>query len=151
MSRKRRSSGSHRDGTRFLALPHVVLDSAAFLKLSSPAVRLLIDIARQHSGANNGSLVACMRYLATRGWTSNATIIRARRELEAAGFLIQTRMGARPNRAALFALAWAALDWLPTMEIGATYYERELRGLYCKNDPLPPILKTRALHRQPVQ
>jgi hypothetical protein len=108
---------------------------------------LLIDIARQYSGANNGKLVACMRYLATRGWTSNDTILRARRELEAARFLVQTRMGARPNKAAWFAATWWGLDWLPEMEIAKNDFER---GAYCKNDPLPPILKTHNLDRRPV-
>jgi hypothetical protein len=108
---------------------------------------LLIDIARQYSGANNGKLVACMSYLAKRGWTSNDTVHRARRELEVAGFLVQTRMGARPNKAAWFAATWWGLDWLPEMEIARSSFER---GLYCKSDPLPPILKTRALDRPPV-
>ena len=139
-----RHKKADRDGVRFLALPHAVLDARAFLTLSAPAVRLLLDIARQHTGTNNGRLVACMRYLTTRGWKSHDTVQRARLELEAAGFLIQTRKGARPNRAAWFALTWAGLDWAPDMDIAKANFER---GLYSKNDPLPPILKTRVLPR----
>jgi hypothetical protein len=131
-----RHKRTNRDGSRFLAIPHTVLDSPAFLKLSAPAVRLLLDIARQYSGANNGQLVACMSYLSKRGWTSNDTVTRARRELEAAGFLIQTRMGARPNRAAWFAATWWSIDWMPAMDIARTGFER---GLYRKSDPVPPL------------
>ncbi len=141
-----RHKRTDRDGSRFLALPHTVLDSPAFMRLSAPAVRLLIDIARQYSGANNGQFVACMSYLSKRGWTSNDTITRARRELETAGFLIQTRIGCRPNRAAWFAVTWLSFDWTPAMDIARTGFER---GLYCKNVSLPPLLKTQALHRQP--
>jgi len=144
---RNRHKKADRDGVRFLALPHTVLDAPAFLTLSAPAVRLLIDIARKYSGANNGQLVACMSYLSTRGWTSNDTLMRARRELEAAGFIVQTRMGARPNKAAWFALTWAGLDWLPEMDMAKSHFER---GLYSKNDSLPPVLKTRALDRQTV-
>lgn len=141
---RNRHGKADRDGVRFLALPHTVMDASAFLKLSAPAVRLLLDIARQYSGTNNGKLVACSRYLATRGWKSHDTAQRARRELEAAGFIVQTRAGARPNRAAWFALTWAGLDWIPEMDISKGSFER---GLYCKNDPLPALPKTRALSR----
>lgn len=141
---KNRHKRADRDGVRFLALPHAVLDAPAFLKLSAPAVRLLIDIGRQYSGANNGRLVACNKYLEPRGWKSHDTATRARRELEAAGLIVETRKGMRPNRAAWFAVTWAGLDWSPEMDIARANFER---GLYSKNDPLPPIPKTRALSR----
>jgi hypothetical protein len=134
----------NRDGIRFVAMPHTVLDSAAFLGLSAPAVRLLLDIARQFTGSNNGRLVACTKYLAPRGWKSHDTATRARRELEAAGFIVETRMGMRPNRAAWFALTWVGLDWSPEMDIKREQFRR---GLYAKDDPPPPIGKTQALSR----
>lgn len=139
-----RHKRTDRDGSRFLALPHTVLDSSAFMKLSAPAVRLLIDIARQYSGANNGQLVACMSYLSQRGWNSNDTITRSRRELEAAGFIIQTRIGYRPNRAAWFAVTWHSLDWIPDMDIRRAGFER---SLYLKNSPVPPMKKSQAIDR----
>lgn len=141
---KNRHKRADRDGVRFLALPHTVLDAPAFLGLSAPAVRLLIDIARQYSGTNNGRLVCCAKYMEPRGWKSHDTITRARRQLEAAGLIVETRKGMRPNRAAWFAVTWAGLDWSPEMDMPRDGFER---GLYCKNDPLPPILKTRALAR----
>ena len=113
-----------RDGASFLALPHIVMDSPAFLALSASAVRLLLDIARQLNNRNNGRLVACMSALKHRGWTSNDTLTNALRELESAGLLFKTRKGARPNRAAWFALTWAALDWTPEMECSSSSYPR---------------------------
>lgn len=51
----------NRDGSRFMALPHVVLDSPAYLALSFSARALLVDIGRQYSGGNNGRLLICDR------------------------------------------------------------------------------------------
>ena len=45
--------------------------------LGYPARALLIDIARQYTGSNNGRLVACARYLKPLGWNSNDTVSRA--------------------------------------------------------------------------
>lgn len=145
---KHKQKGADRDGVRFLALPHAVLDSQAFLNLSAPATRLLLDIARQYTGSNNGRLVACMSALSSRGWTSNDTLTRARRQLEAVGLLFQTRMGARPNKAAWFALTWFGLDWCSEMEIRPESFPR---GQYARKEPLLLLPKTRSLDRLPVQ
>lgn len=139
----KKSSRADRDGLGFVALPFVVLDCPGFLGLSGPAVRLLIDMARQYSGRNNGRLVACAKAMKPRGWNSNDTLSRARKELEEAGFLVQTRLGMRPNRAAWFALSWQALDWSPEMDIKRESFRR---GLY-----LTCSTKTQPLHRQTVQ
>lgn len=147
MARAKHKSRS-RDGTGFVALPFVVLDSKAFINLSASAVRVLLDISRQYTGMNNGKLVACNAYMKTRGWKSNDTTHRAKKELIDAGFLVETRMGMRPNRAAWYAITWQTLDWTPEMDIQRTAFER---GLYAKNDPLPPLkpsAKTQALYRQ---
>lgn len=141
--------GRSRDGTGFVALPHVVLDSKAFLSLSASAVRVLLDMARQYTGQNNGRLVACNAYMKTRGWKSNDTTHRAKKELIEAGLLVETRIGMRPNRAAWYALTWLTLDWSPEMDMPQTAFKR---GIYAMNDPLPPLKpplqKTRALSRQ---
>lgn len=144
MGREKKSRS--RDGTRFLALPHVVMTSPAFINLSAPAVRVLLDIALQYTGQNNGKLVACNAYMKSRGWKSNDTPHRAKKELMDAGFLIETRMGMRPNRAAWYAITWQTLDWTPEMDIQRSAFER---GLYAKNDPLPVPTKTRHLSRVP--
>jgi hypothetical protein len=124
---KAKQKGSNRDGNRFVLLPHVVLDAPAFIGLSGSAVQLLIDMTRQFNGNNNGRILACLSVLSRRGWTSNATLTRARRELEDAGLILQTRTGTRPNRATWYALTWLALDCTPEMEIELKDYPR---GLY---------------------
>ncbi len=117
MEPTRRKRSATRDGGRFLALPYAVLDSPAFLNLPAPAIRLLLDVARQYRGDNNGRLLTSDKYLATRGWTSHDTALRARRELEEAGLIFETRRGMRPNRSAWYAVTWLTLDWSPDMDI----------------------------------
>ena len=94
-----------RDGKTFVPLPMVMLESPGYRLASHPARALLIDIAMQYTGHNNGKLTACAKYLKPKGWRSSDTIVRARRELIDCGLLIETRKGARPNKAAWFALS----------------------------------------------
>ena len=117
MSKSYKRSKDKRDGDRYIALPHIVIDSPSYRELGYPARALLIDIARQYSGSNNGRLVACAKYLKPYGWNSNSTVTRALGELKEAGLLIETRMGMRPNRAAWFALGWYQLDATAGMDI----------------------------------
>jgi hypothetical protein len=144
VSPKKKRSAT-RDGGRFLALPYTVLDSPAFMNLPAPAVRLLLDVARQYDGNNNGKLLASDKYLSTRGWTSHDTALRARRELELSGLIFETRKGMRPNRTAWYAVTWLTLDWTPDMDIKR---ENFTRGAYAKTLTLPVVPKTRALPRQ---
>ena len=102
--------GSGRDGGGFVAIPWVVMDCPAYGLLSHPARTLLMEIARQYAGKNNGRLLASAAYLTKRGWHSNDVITRAKRELLKAKFIYQTVMGHRPNKASWYALTWQKLD-----------------------------------------
>ncbi len=121
---KFKRNSDKRDGKGFVALPLVVLNSPGYRLASHPARALLIDIAMQYTGHNNGKLTACAKYLNAKGWRSNDTIVRARRELLECGLLIETRKGARPNKAAWFALAWFDLDPVQGLDIDAKLYRR---------------------------
>jgi hypothetical protein len=123
------------DGRTFVRLPMVVLESAGYRLAGHPARALLIDIAMQYTGHNNGKLTACAKYLKAKGWRSNDTIVRARRELLDCGLLIETRKGARPNRAAWYALPWLDLDQGEGLDIDPKFYRR---GAYKTPEPLPP-------------
>ena len=128
----KRDSG--RDAGGFAALPWSGLDSPAYTHLSHPARSLLIEIARQFSGHNNGRLLASAAYLKKRGWNSSDVITRAKRELLAAGFIHETVKGHRPNRASWYALTWRRLDHLPGYDHGAI--ESFERGAHRKLDSL---------------
>ena len=98
-----------RDSGRYIAFPANVLDSPTYQSLSFSAKALLVDIASQFKGENNGKLVACEKFLKPRGWKSKATVAKALKELCESGLLIMTRRGARPNKASYFGLAWYGL------------------------------------------
>jgi hypothetical protein len=121
-----------RDGTGFLAIPFVVLDSLAYRDLSHTARSLLFDIARQMNGNNNGKLVACAKYLKPYGWNSNDTVTRARNELLESRLLIETRKGARPNKAAWYAVSWTALKVSSGLDIDPARFQR---GAYREMEP----------------
>jgi hypothetical protein len=131
----------------FVALPCAVLDSPAFQALSHPARSLLLEIARQYDRTNNGRLLASANYLKKRGWTSNDTITKAKRELLEARLIYETVMGHRPNKASWYAATWWDLDRLDGYDPGASAaFER---GAYMrlgvpKNAMLKPPGGTRA-------
>lgn len=133
---KRRRVDSSRIGGRFIALPFDVLESPAYLRLSHPARSLLLEIAMQYASDNNGRLLASINHLSARGWTSRDVITRAKRELLGAGFIHETVMGHRPNKASWYAITWYALDKHPSYDVGAA--ESFVRGAYRENTPLRP-------------
>lgn len=110
---------NNRDAGGFVALPWAVLDCPAYSKLSHPARSLLIEFARQFVRNNNGRLLASSSYLRTRGWNSPDVITRAKRELLKAGFIYETVMGHRPNKASWYAVTWLGLDNLKGYDAGA--------------------------------
>src|SRR3954452_13787031 len=102
--------GEKRDGTRFFALPLVVLESPAYLGLSPHAVKLLVDLGAQYRGNNNGDLCMAWKVMKLRSWKSEATLHKAKRELLAAGLIAETRKGARPNKTSLYGMTFYELD-----------------------------------------
>lgn len=133
---KVRKGDSDRVSGGFSAIPWDVLDSPAYASLSHPARSLLLEFARQYVRDNNGRLLASMAYLSKRGWTSNATITAAKRELIEARFIHETVMGHRPNKASWYAITWYTLDRLPGYDPGAA--ESFVRGAYRQNATLTP-------------
>lgn len=118
MKRQRdRGRTTGRRSTRpFLSLPTDMLNHPSFAALSAHAVKLLLDIARQYYGSNNGDLSAAYSLMRReRHWKSRDTLGKAIGELCRAGFLERTRRGRdwgvggthEPN---LYALTWCAID-----------------------------------------
>jgi hypothetical protein len=124
---KFKGNANKRDGSRFLLLPWVVLDSPGYRAASHTARSLLIDIFRQYTGHNNGKLVACAKHLRPLGWKSNNTVLAAVRQLIDCGLLVEVRKGGFPNTAAWFAVTWADLDVFDGVDINP---KRFARGAY---------------------
>lgn len=146
---KRRGHDTSRDQGGFIALPWSVLDCPAYARLSHPAKALLFEVARQFVRDNNGRLLLSRAYMAKRGWKSADTLTNAKRELLEGGFIFQTVMGHRPNKASWYAVTWRTLDKLPGYDFGTQ--EGFKRGAYQKNMPIknaslsPPAGTGRAL------
>jgi len=117
MRRHGRDAKHKRDPGAFLAIPMSVLHSEAYKGLSAHSVRLLWDIACQYRGDNNGQLYAAWTLMRERGWRSEDTLAKAKRELLEHGFLYETRKGHRPNKASWYALTWWATDDIIGMDV----------------------------------
>ena len=104
---------------RFLAIPHDVLTCPAFSELSAQAVKLLLDIASQDRGNNNGDFSVAWKVMKLRGWRSEATLAHAKRMLIDKGFLYETRKGRLPNTCSLYAVTWYPLDMCDKFDVGA--------------------------------
>lgn len=114
-------------GGRFLKLPKNVFDSEAYIGLSYVSKALLIEIGMQYYGTNNGNLEAHYGLMKERGWRSKSTLFKARKELVAAGFIVETkrngRLSKKPNK---YAITWQAID----------VADRESTGLVATKVPL---------------
>ena len=136
-ARKRRSKVKGRkSGGRFVGIPQDVVDSVEFGTLSAHATKLLIELARQYRGQNNGDFSAAFSQLKKRGWRSPSTLNRAKKELTKTGFVIVTLQGGR-HRCSLYALTWLAID-----ECNGKHHEPATivpSHLWRKAKPLVPI------------
>lgn len=102
--------GRKESGT-FLLLPHAILDSTNFASLHPRAIKLLLNLARQYNGHNNGDLCAAMTLMKKCGWSSNDQLQKAKKELLEKGWIIITRKTGRLNKIAyLYAITFQAID-----------------------------------------
>lgn len=102
-SKGRKSKG------RFLSLPHDALNHPKYISLSYSSKSLLIEIAMQYNGFNNGDISIPWSRMQKRGWRSEDTLNKNKKELIGKGFITQTRQGGK-NRCSLFAINWEAIN-----------------------------------------
>jgi hypothetical protein len=117
----KRHNGKHRDsgfGDRFFGIPHSAYSSPLFVALSPWAIKLLVDLGSQYNGRNNGDLAAAWKLMKPRGWNSETTLNRCKKELIEAGFITELRKGRRPNTCSLYALTWRPLNPSPKHDFG---------------------------------
>jgi hypothetical protein len=127
----------------FVGIVRSVFDSPQFLALSPHACKLLLELASQYRGDNNGNLTVAWSLMHKKGWQSRTTLWRCKSELIDAGFVYQTRQGRLPSTCALLALTWFPLDVSPKFdhEALANFVPKVYR------DPTPvalPPFKTKA-------
>lgn len=138
MSRRKnwKEGRDKRDGGAFLTVPLSVINSCAYIEASPYARMLLFDLFAQYKGDNNGDFSACWKFMQPRGWKSEDTLSKAKRQLLELGLIVETRKGARPNKASLYAVTWCALDSCGgKLEMSPMAFPR---GAYRLRDTLPP-------------
>jgi hypothetical protein len=107
--KKRLRTKNRKSGSSYLGLPHYLINHRNFQTLSPRATKLLIDIAAQYRGSNNGDLCAPMSLMRERGWRSSDQLFKARKELLDRGLIVTSRQGGL-NKCSLFALTWLPID-----------------------------------------
>jgi hypothetical protein len=100
-------TGRSNKQNRLVALPHYIMDTFAWRRLSVTARAAWLEFARIHNGCNNGKLAMSSRMLGERLGVSKDTADRAIKELLTFGFLQMTR-------AATFIIKRRAAEYLLT-------------------------------------
>ncbi len=85
--RARRHQKRRRHGPHFIQLFRYVLDSPAYVSLSSSARSALVEVTRGYDGSNNGNIRLSERELAERMNCTKDTAWRALQELADKGFI----------------------------------------------------------------
>ncbi len=105
-----------KDEGRYCGLPHSVMDSDSFRKLSGNAIKVLLFIYRQYNSRNNGDLSAPFVKAASINIGSQSTWYKAIKELIAADLIMVTRDSMKKHQGnphglcTLFAVTWKKID-----------------------------------------
>ena len=106
----------------FVALPKAVLKSAEWCDLPPGARILAIDLAAQYTGKNNGRLTPAFEAMQQQRWVSKGTLIRAKKALLEASFIVLTRKGHAPRTAEWVGFTWWPLNFEPSMDVDPKYF-----------------------------
>lgn len=100
----------------FVPIPREVLTMPEYQVLSSSAKVLMLDLAAQYTGKNNGRLCPAWEVMRRTGWVSKGTLQRARDALLQAPFVVLTRKGHPPRTVDWVAFTWWKLDYEKSMD-----------------------------------
>lgn len=107
--RKRTKLTGRGKGHTFIQLPHYMLKSSQFRAMGGSALKLLMFLADQYNGKNNGDLSATKDMVEGTGVCAPSKVHTLLLELEAAGFIVKTRHGTK-KLCNLYALTWCSID-----------------------------------------
>ena len=113
MTRDHRAKAKGRKGAagRFIMLPMAVFQSQSCATLSHAHFRLLMALAADYNGSNNGALALTRPQARRLGIGSNRTMSIGFKDLEQRGLIFRTDPGMiRPPRPARFAITWKPTD-----------------------------------------
>lgn len=100
---------NRRSKPRFTSIPHRVMESPNYAFLDGWDVKLLLELAKQYNGYNNGDLSAPFSIMKNIGWRSSGTLNKATQNLIHYGFIQKARQGGK-NKCNLFALTWEPIN-----------------------------------------
>ena len=105
----------HKKGISFAGIPRDVVVHRSFKNLGYTARSLLILLAEQYRGKNNGNLTITWSIMSD-WFGSNVTMYKARDELYKSGFIVINAYGGRSGSGTklphLYALTWELIDKL---------------------------------------
>ena len=104
---------NHKNSNSFAGIPRHIIEHKSFKSLGFASRALLILLAYQYRGKNNGDLVITWSLM--KDWFgSNTTMYKARDSLYMAGFIVINAYGGRSGNGMklphLYALTWASID-----------------------------------------
>lgn len=127
----------------FCSIPAAVIDGPDWCSLELAANKMLLVLAKQYKGSNNGDLCATKSIMSEYGLSSSNTIDRSLKQLVAKGLIIQTQAGYRgsdgtrkPN---LYALTWLPVDeinqkkgeeWIPKIKGTSKALRTDFKSVY---------------------
>ncbi len=136
MAKRRHYDFNKIESGGFIQIPKPVLQSHGYAKLSSQAVKLILDLLIQYNGGNNGDLCAPFSLMRKKNWKSKGTLNRAIKELLNSDFIEISRLGGR-NKCSLYALTFLAVDECKgKLDINSTTTPK---STWKKHEPLPNI------------
>jgi hypothetical protein len=108
-SKQFKDNADKRNGQSFAPIRMDVIRSEAWANTRAWGTRLIIDLAAQYRGNNNGDLCAAWSVMNVRGWNSKETLNTAKKELIEKKWIVVTRKGGR-KVATLYALTFWGID-----------------------------------------
>jgi len=103
-------NGRKSGAKRFAMLPLELLQHIAVKSLTHVSFRLLVFMASEFNGKNNGALGITATQAAEVGFSNRRTLYRSFKELEGRGLIVQTYPASRvPPRPTMWALTWLPL------------------------------------------
>lgn len=109
MAKKKDNRWNDIDGGHAFLIPVSLLRHPNFTRLSPYALKLIMDLARQYSGFNNGYLCASWALMKDAGWNSSHTLRKATLEAEHYKLIVRTQQGGL-NKPNLHGFTWRRID-----------------------------------------
>lgn len=101
----------------FVSIPKDVLLSPEFAALPTSSKALMLDLAAQYTGKNNGRLCPAFKAMQRSGWTAPNTLQRAKLALIECSFVVLTRKGHPPRTTEWIGFTWWKLDYDRSMDV----------------------------------